>query len=168
MSDYVPYQERVRRAERESAGAAADAAADHKGQLARVTSALERLGSRDTSVYLEILRPAKGLRRMFNKDAVITRRGLAGGPDFVIGEVLEAYRIPGAVIRSYRDAMDQTFAAMLTPTGRVWLHTGEGVTENTWQLLASSEQSLDSLAVGDLQRIANHLERLHHRGHRPG
>lgn len=161
MSDYVPYEERVRRSERESADAAADAAADHKGQLVRVTSALARLGSRETSVYLEILRPAKGLGRMFNKKAVITRRGLAGGPDFIIGEVLDAYRIPGAIIRSYRDAKDQTFAALLTPTGRVWLHTGDGVTENTWQLLASSEQRLDSLAVGDLQRIADHLDRLH-------
>jgi hypothetical protein len=162
VSGYVPYEERVRRAAREEAGAAAGAAADHEAQLSRVTTELDRLKGRGTEAYLEILRPAKGVARMLNKKAVITKRGLRGGPDFLIHEVLEAYRIPGAIINTIdRHTRDQVFAAMVTPGGRVWRFSGDGVTENTWQLLASSEERVSGLAASDLARIADHLGRLH-------
>jgi hypothetical protein len=159
VDDYAPYEERIRQEREAEAAAAAAAAKAHLTSLEAVTALLRRLDGDRTDHYLEILLPLRsGIRRRFDKRTTITRHGLAGGPNFVISEVLSAYRISeGIVPLPTKEGEIYPFDAHLAPDGRVWRHRGEGVTPNTYQLLDSSAYQLSSLSAGDLERIAADL-----------
>lgn len=159
MDDYVPYEERVRR-ELEAEAAAAEAAARaHLSALEAAASLLSRLNGDHTDCYLEILRPLRGgIYRYLNKRTTVTRPGSTDGPEFVIGEVLSAYRIPDGIVPPPLPEGDiYPFDAYLVPDGRVWRYSGEGVSPNTYQLLGSSANRLSSLSTDDLERIAVNL-----------
>jgi hypothetical protein len=159
VGDYVPYEERIRK-EREAEAAAATAAAKaHLAALETVTALVRRLDGDRTDHYLEILLPlGRGIRRHFDKRTRVTQHGLAGGPNFVISEVLSAYRIPAGIVPPPTKEGDlYPFDAHLVSDGRVWRHRGVGVTPNTYQLLDSSAHQLSSLSTGDLERIAADL-----------
>jgi len=157
VSDYVPHEERIRKEKALKATAAAEAAAAHCSGLEAVTILLNRLGDSDTDCYLEILRPLRGVQRYFNKKATVTKSGLYGGPKLVIDEVLPAYRTPGGIVPPPIEGTVYPFDAYVVPDGRVWRSSGEGVTPNTYQLLASSADRLSLLSVDDLERIAANL-----------
>ena len=159
MSGYVPYEERLRRERGQAAAIAAAAAMARTGALERTGSLLDRLGGSGTDCYLEILTPLRGrLRRFFNEKAIVQRPGLFGGPEFVIEEVLPAYRIEGAIVPPPTKEGDaDAFDAYAVPDGRVWRFRGQGVAPGTYQLLASSAEDLSSMSTDDLTRIATGL-----------
>jgi hypothetical protein len=160
MGGYVPYEERLRQ---ERARAAAKAAAEAKAHAAaseQVGSLLDRLGGRGTDCYLEILVPLQGrARRFFNKKTVVRKTLSSGEPDFVIDEVLNAYRIEGALVSMTPDGDTEAFNAYVAPDGRVWRHLGQGVAPDTYQFLASSARDFSNLSTDDLTRIAAGLPR---------
>jgi hypothetical protein len=160
VSDYIPYEERIRDEKRRREDAA-DAAADaHRASVAKVAGLLARLGGGSADCYLEILWPAKGLRRHFSNKTIVTRSGLLGGPHFVIDEVLSAYSIDAGIVEPLRKEMGSlTYNAYVVPDGRVWSFAGRGETENTYQLLGSSARRLPELTIDDLEQIAAGLKR---------
>jgi hypothetical protein len=128
-----------------------------------VTSRLARLTGRGTNCYLEVLEPARMLDRVRNRPRIVyTGRGggeefglgLSGRP-FVIKEVLDAYRVPGGIVRpTDKSAYKvESFDALITCDGRVWEFSGVGAAENTFQLRAVNAKRLDQLSSEDLERI---------------
>jgi hypothetical protein len=157
MSGYVPYEERLHQERVRAAAAVAAQATAHATAVEQVRALLDRHGGRGTDCYLEILVALRGrARRFFNKKAIVRR---PEGSDFVIDEVLVAYRIEGALVSRTKDGDRDVFDAYIAPDGRVWRFLGHGVAPNTYQFLASSAIDLASLPTADLARIATGLER---------
>jgi hypothetical protein len=113
MSYYIPYDERLRRTQEADSRETRRAGVQHHGSAQRVNENLAKLGGLRTNAYLEILQPAKGFRRLLNRGTVISKPGVVGGPEFVITEVLKAYRIPNAIVWASRnDVPKQAFDAL--------------------------------------------------------
>jgi hypothetical protein len=154
MNDYVPYEERLRRSRQSEQDSTSASLSSHQSSTQRVSNRIASLGGLGTNVYLEILKPAKGLAKLFGNKTTISKPGMRGGPDFVISEVLDAYRIRRAIVyRGHPDAAETTFDAFVVPDGRVWRFNGAGETTNTYQMLASSAERLSALPTNTLERI---------------
>jgi hypothetical protein len=160
MSEYVPYEERVRNAEEQEQRAAREHRAAHQARIADVSDLLAKLPREGTNCYLEILVPARKPRWLNIGKTIITKGGIAGGPFFVISEVLPVYRIPNGLFRPWRaDPGGMTFDAFVAPDGRVWGFKGEGDSANTYQLLKSSYQRIADLTMDNLDRVADGLKK---------
>lgn len=160
MDEYVPYEERARRADAAQQQATAAEAETRRKMVEEVSALLARLAGHGVDTYLEILKPLPTIDKFLHRRrTIIHMRGVRGGPDFIISEVLRAYRVPSAiVVPPPRDSTIATvYDAHVVPDGRVWRFIGAGDTSNTYQSLASSVEKVDTLAVETLARIAEHL-----------
>lgn len=159
MGEYVPYEERLRRAEKARQDSEREGLAARRRRVEEVTGQLSSLGGERTNCYLEVLVPARKPRWINLRKTIITKGGLVGGPFFVIGEVLLVYRIPNGLVPP-SDPAGMPVDAFVAPDGRVWAFKGEGESENTYRLLESSHQRIADLTMDNLARIADGLRRI--------
>lgn len=159
MSDYVPYDERIRQASESDRSRAEGLEASRRQLLEDVEDRIRRLKGERTNAYLEVLKPVKGLERAFGRKTTIERPGMMGGPDFVIAEVIPAYRLQSAIIKpAFQDLRRQAFDGYVVPDGRVWRFAGEPDTpNNTLQVLASSVEQISGQSAETLRRIKDTL-----------
>jgi len=162
VSDYVPYEQRVAREQAQRDNTAALASQQQQKAVASVASLLRGLKSAGTDVYLEVLRPLRGVRRTLRRGPVINRPRLRGGPDFRITEVVPAYCLRGAIIKPAnpaRETSELVFDALVASDGRVWRFSGSPKAPNTYQLLEASSERLETLLTADLHRVEAALRR---------